>query len=61
MNMIGFSNTAAMAKLAEHLLPLKAMRLAAIPHFPLIGIGTRLPPISAIMPSYVTAITAAVR
>ena len=59
--MIGISNTVTLAKLAEHLLPLRAIRLAAdLPHFSLIGIGTRPLCINAVMPGYTTAITAAV-
>jgi len=39
-----------MMRLAEHLYPLQAIRLAAsLPHSSLIGIGTRLPPGSFIM------------
>lgn len=50
-----------MMRLAEHLYPLRAIRLAAsLPQLSLIGVGTRLLPVSVIMPSYATALTAAV-
>jgi|SRR3989344_1951612 len=54
---IGSSN---LEKLVKCLLPFKAMRLTALSPLPLIGIGTRLLPVSAIMPNYATALTAAV-